>query len=71
LFSMISTQTATQAMQRLSGMPAHGELIPWQARRAARAPAAHHERRAHQVRQPRVLKGWQKWIAAHIGRPLP
>ena len=75
-----------QAMHRLPGMPAHGELIPLQARRVARAPAESHQRRthqrrthqrrthqrrAHQARQPRVLQGWQRWIAAHVGRPLP
>lgn len=70
-----------RAMHRLPGMPAHGELVPWQDRRVARTPAGHyqpdrhqpdrHQHRARQVRQPRVLQGWQRWIAKRVGQPLP
>lgn len=60
-----------QAMHALHGVPDHERHL---ALNHPRRPAADHPRHPslnHPARQPRVLKTWQRWIAARLGQPLP
>lgn len=47
---------------KIPGVPAHGARTARPARPAHRNP--HRSHAAHQHREPRVLAGWQRWIAS-------
>jgi hypothetical protein len=75
-----------QATHRVPGIPGHVEQPAGHQGRTAHGrslhlspphgrspqlPAAHHRSWNHPARQPRVLGGWQRRIAAFFGQQLP
>jgi hypothetical protein len=75
-----------QATHRIPGVPPHSEQpaghqgqarhgrsphLPTAHHRAQNHPAHHHRGWSHPARQPRVLVGWQRRIAAFFGQQLP